>query len=111
MTARKACGRAVFLAARPDTHRGLSHRFVPRRSNSLESVDEGMIHSEQNVYTEYADPRRTEWITKIQPASQAAKLEMLVARCENKLSRREIIELRAERSNRTARLRNYSNQS
>ena len=59
---------------------------MPRRSNSLESVDEGMIHSEQNVYTEYADPKRTEWITKIQPALNKPKLEMLVATCENRLS-------------------------
>ena len=36
-------------------------------SNSLENVDEGLVHSEQNVYTEYADPRRREWITKIEP--------------------------------------------
>jgi hypothetical protein len=41
--------------------------------NSLESVDEGMVHSEQNVYTEYADPRRTEWFVKIQPALKKGK--------------------------------------
>ena len=56
-----------------------------------------MVHSEQNVYTEYADPKRTEWITKIQPALKKPKLEVLVEACGKRLSRREIIELRAGR--------------
>ena len=43
-------------------------KCIGKESNSLESVDEGMVHSEQNVYTDYADPSRTEWIVKIQPA-------------------------------------------
>jgi hypothetical protein len=43
-------------------------------------------------------PRRNEWIIKIRPALQKAELKMLVAACKNKLSRREIIELRAGRS-------------
>ncbi len=55
-----------------------------------------MVHSEQNVYTEYADPKRTEWITKIQPALKKPKLEVLVEAC-GKRARREIIELRAGR--------------
>jgi hypothetical protein len=63
----------------------------------LKSVDEGMVHSEQNVYTKYADPRRTEWITKIQPALRKPKLEVLVEACGKQLCRREIIELRAGR--------------
>jgi len=72
-------------------------KCIGKESNSLESVDEGMIHSEQNVYTEYADPKRTEWITKIQPALKKAKLEVLVEACGKRLCRREIIELRASR--------------
>jgi len=50
-----------------------------------------------SVYTEYCDPR-TEWIVKIQAALKRAKLKLLVKLCEGKLSRREIIELRAARS-------------
>jgi hypothetical protein len=50
-------------------------------SNSLENVDEGLVHSEQNVYTEYADPKRSEWITKIQPALKKAPLTALVNAC------------------------------
>ncbi len=56
-----------------------------------------MVHSEQNVYTEYADPKRTEWITKIQPALKKPKLEVLVEACGKRLYRRGIIELRAGR--------------
>jgi len=72
-------------------------KCIGKESNSLESVDEGMVHSEQNVYTDYADPRRTEWITKIQPALKKPKLEVLVEACGKRLCRREIIELRAGR--------------
>jgi hypothetical protein len=66
--------------------------------NSLESVDEGMVHSENNVYTEYADPKQSEWVTKLQPALKRAKLRKLIRECGKRLSRREIIELRAGRS-------------
>jgi hypothetical protein len=58
----------------------------------------GQQRSEKNVYTEYADPKRDEWATKIQPALKKAKLKTLVKACWNKLSRRELIELRAGRS-------------
>ena len=73
-------------------------KCIGKESNSLESVDEGMVHSEQNVYTDYADPRRTEWIVKIQPVLKNARLDVLVKACGKKLSRRELIELRAARS-------------
>ena len=49
-------------------------KCVGKESNSLENVDEGMVHSEQNVYTEYADPKRSDWITKIQPALKKSKV-------------------------------------
>ena len=49
------------------------------------------------VYTDYADPRRTEWIVKIQPALKKPKLEVLTEAFGKRLSRREIIELRAGR--------------
>jgi hypothetical protein len=73
-------------------------KCIGKESNSLESVEEGMVHSEQNVYTEYADPKRSEWITKIQPALKTLQLSVLVKECGTRLSRREIIELRAGRS-------------
>ncbi len=73
-------------------------KCIGKESNSLENVDEGMVHSEQNVYTEYADPKRSEWINKIQPALKKPPLSVLVKECGTRLSRREIIELRAGRS-------------
>jgi len=73
-------------------------KCIGKESNSLESVDEGMVHSEQYVYTDYADPRRTEWITKIQSALRKPELKVLTKACGKLLSRRELIELRAGRS-------------
>jgi hypothetical protein len=72
-------------------------KCIGKESNSLESVDEGLEHSGANVYTEYADPKRSEWITKIQPALKKAKLKVLVKACHGRLSRRELIDLRAGR--------------
>jgi hypothetical protein len=64
---------------------------------SSRGVVGGLEQSASNVYTEYADPKRTEWITKIQPALKKPKLEVLVKACGKRLCRREIIELRAGR--------------
>jgi len=72
-------------------------KCIGKESNSLESVDEGLEHSESNIYTEYGDPKRSEWVTKLQPALKRAKLGKLIRECGEKLSRREIIELRAGR--------------
>ena len=40
-----------------------------------------MVQSEQNVYTEYADPKRSEWITKIQLVLKKVPLRVLVKAC------------------------------
>jgi hypothetical protein len=58
----------------------------------------GQQHSEKNVYTEYVDPKRDEWATKILPALKKAPLKCLLQECRGKLSRRAIIDLRAGRS-------------
>jgi hypothetical protein len=55
-----------------------------------------LIHSAQNVYTEYPDPRRDEWQTKIWPALKKPPLDLLVKM--SGLSRRAIIDLRGGRS-------------
>lgn len=73
-------------------------KCIGKESNSLENVDEGLVHSETNVYTEYVDPKRNEWASKIQPALRKPPLHVLVKACDERLSRREIIELRAGRS-------------
>jgi len=54
-----------------------------------------MVHS--GCLYRILDPKRTEWITKIQPALRKTKLAVLVKACRKRLSRREIIELRAGR--------------
>ena len=36
-------------------------RYIGKESNSLEEVEVGLIHSPQNVYTEYPDAKRDEW--------------------------------------------------
>jgi hypothetical protein len=73
-------------------------KCIGKESNSLENIDQGLEHSKNNVYTEYADPKRSEWVTKLQPALKRAKLRKLIRASGKKLSRREIIELRAGRS-------------
>ena len=72
-------------------------KYIGKESNSLEDVQSGLIHSEQSVYTEYPDPRRDEWKTKILPALKAIPLKTLVRHCNGEISRRALIDLRAER--------------
>jgi hypothetical protein len=69
---------------------------IGKESNSLEDVESGSVHSDQNVYTEYADPRRDEWNTKIRPALKIPPLDLLVKM--SGLSRRMLIDARAGRS-------------
>jgi hypothetical protein len=71
-------------------------KYIGKESNSLEEVESGLIHSEQSVYTEYPDPRRDEWTTKILPALRGTPLARLVKL--SGLSRSTLIEIRAGRS-------------
>lgn len=70
-------------------------KYISKESNSLEEVNEGLIHAEQNVYTEYPDLRRDEWQAKILPALKAAPLSKLVER--SGMSRRALLDIRAAR--------------
>jgi hypothetical protein len=71
-------------------------KYIGKESNSLEEVDAGLIHSAQSVYTEYPDPRRDEWETKILPALKRIQLSRLIAL--TRLSRRALIDYRTGRS-------------
>jgi len=80
---------------------GLLHRryvridgIVPigKESNRLEEVEEGLIHSAENVYTVYADESRDEWERKIRPALKKVSLSVLMK--ETGLSRRMLIKAR-----------------
>jgi hypothetical protein len=70
-------------------------KYIGKESNSLEEVDQGLIHSAQNVYTEYPDPRRDEWETKIIPALRQIPLTQL--QVMSGLSRRALIYARVGR--------------
>jgi hypothetical protein len=64
-------------------------KYVGKESNSLEEVEAGLIHSAENVYTEYPDRRRDEWQTKIMPALQ--KLSLATLEKDTGMSRRMLI--------------------
>ncbi len=68
-------------------------KYIGKESNKLEDVQSGMIHSEQGVYTEYLDPRRDEWQTKIVPALRGVSLGKL--QIESGMSRRMLIKARS----------------
>ncbi len=69
---------------------------IGKESNRLEDVEAGLIHSEQNVYTEYPDPQRDEWQMKILPALKRMPLSVLVKK--SGISRSQLKEIRAGRS-------------
>ena len=69
---------------------------IGKESNSLEEVKAGLMHSAENVYTVYPDPRRDEWQTKILPALRKIPLQLLVRL--SGMSRSTLIEVRARRS-------------
>jgi hypothetical protein len=71
-------------------------KYIGKESNSLENVEGGLVHSEQNVYTEYPDGGRDDWATRIRPALKIPRLDLLVKK--SGLSRRMLIDARAGRS-------------
>lgn len=71
-------------------------RLIGKESNYLEDVESGLIHSAQEVYTEYPDPRRDEWETKIRPALRKIPISQIIKM--SGLSRRMIINARTGRT-------------
>ena len=71
-------------------------KYIGKESNSLEDVESGIVHSVQNVYAEYPDPRRDEWTTNIAPALKKIPLSRLVKM--SGLSRRMLIKARMSRA-------------
>ena len=69
-------------------------KYIGKESNSLEDIENGLIHEEQRVYTEYPDPRRDEWHTKVLPILRVISLATLEG--ESGLSRRMLIKTRRE---------------
>jgi hypothetical protein len=70
-------------------------KYIGKESNSLEEVESGLIHSEQSVYTEYADPRRDEWTTITLPALKKAKGLLPLLQKMSGRSRRMLMKARA----------------
>jgi hypothetical protein len=70
-------------------------KHIGKESNMLEEIEAGLIHSAQNVYTEYPDPKRDEWETKILPALKTVPRHLLME--ISHLSRTEITDIRAGR--------------
>jgi hypothetical protein len=71
--------------------------YIGKESNRLEEVEAGTVHSAGDVYTEYLDSKRSEWVTKILPAIRCITLAELM-RLVPQMSRRALIDLRAGRS-------------
>lgn len=69
--------------------------FIGKESNSLEEVQAGLIHDEQNVYTDYTDPRRSHWNSVVVPALR--KLPLKVWERHSGKSRRILVDARLGR--------------
>jgi hypothetical protein len=52
--------------------------YIGKESNRLEEIEAGILHSPESVYTEYPDPRREEWQTKILPVLNKIPIEALM---------------------------------
>jgi hypothetical protein len=52
--------------------------YIGKESNRLEEVEEQSLLDASDVYTEYPDPRRNEWTTKILPKLRAMPLHELM---------------------------------
>lgn len=71
-------------------------RYIGKESNRLEEVNAGLVHSGEEIYTEYVDSSRDEWQTHILPVLKRMPLQKLIG--ESGLSRRALLDIRAGRS-------------
>lgn len=86
------CGkRTTGLLQRRQVKIGLI-KNIGKESNGLEDVDSRLIHSADNIYTEYPDRRRDEWETTTRPLLKQMPLSVLQKKTG--LSRRMLIDAR-----------------
>jgi hypothetical protein len=52
--------------------------YIGKESNRLEEMEAGVIHSPESVYTEYPDPRRDQWQTRILPVLKKIPIAALM---------------------------------
>ena len=71
-------------------------KYIGKESNLIEDMESGLVHSEQDIYTEYIDPKRDDWETKTRPALKKIPLSKLVKL--SGMSRSALKELRSGRS-------------
>jgi hypothetical protein len=87
------CGRqSIGLLFRRHVAIGAPH-FIGKESNKLEEVEEGSIPDAGDVYTEYPDPRRDEWETKVLPVLRCATISAIIT--ATGMSRRAVQRIRA----------------
>jgi hypothetical protein len=55
----------------------LKTMYIGKESNKIEDVASALVHSAQEVYTEYPDPRRDEWESTIRPALNKVQPECM----------------------------------
>lgn len=55
----------------------LKTTHIGKESNKIEDVASALVHSAQEVYTEYPDPRRDEWETTIRQALNKTQPERI----------------------------------
>ena len=53
--------------------------YIGKESNRFEEIEAGVIHLPESVYTEYPDPRREEWQTRILPILHKIPVEALMS--------------------------------
>jgi hypothetical protein len=70
-------------------------KFIGKESNNLEDVEAGLVHSEQEVYTEYCDPKRDEWTVLSLPLLRSIPRSVLMK--TTGISRRALNYIRAGR--------------
>lgn len=70
---------------------------IGKESNSLEEVQAGLVHDEQDVYTVYTDPRRDYWSREVAPALRQVPLNVWERESGGK-SRRILIDARHGRA-------------
>jgi hypothetical protein len=87
------CGKqSVGLLGRRHVAIGTLH-FIGKESNKLEEVEEGSVPDVSDVYTEYPDPRRDEWLLDILPVLRRTPLPTL--QVMSGLDRRSLQRIRA----------------
>ncbi len=75
---RESPAASKLLGCCADDTYGSNESSTSAKSNRLEEIEVGVIHSPESVYTEYPDPRRDEWQTRILPVLKKIPIAALM---------------------------------